>query len=294
MVQRGDSQGRRVWYCAGRKIVFDRPLVMGILNVTPDSFTADGLWCSGDHERAVAHGVALAEAGADIIDVGGESTRPGAVAVSAVAEIERVVPVVEALAGRLSVPISVDTSKAAVAEAALAAGAVIINDITALNRVEMVEVAAATGAGVVLMHMRGTPQTMNTLAVYEDVVGEVYRFLDEAVERVVANGVAAESVVIDPGFGFAKNVEQNGELLRELGRFREIAPVLAGLSRKRCIGAWSGVEEPSQRIAGSVAAALLAVQRGAAVVRVHDVRETVEGLKVQRAVESNNRDKLGI
>ena len=280
-----DNRDGLVWRCAKRLIPLRRPLVMGIVNVTPDSFADGGLWRDGNPAAAVAHAMALAEAGADIIDVGGESTRPGAGAVEADEELRRVVPLIEALRQRLSIPLSVDTCKAAVARAALAAGADIINDITALSDGEMLKVAAGSGAGVVLMHMRGTPRTMNSLENYDDVVKEVGAFLAAARARAMAGGVAADAIMIDPGFGFAKNPDQNGELLRNLRYFTTIAPVIAGLSRKRCVGAWSGVPLAAERVAGSVAAAMLAAQRGASVLRVHDVRPTVEALRVCMAIE---------
>lgn len=273
------------WRCGGRLIVLDRPLVMGIVNVTPDSFSDGGLW-NGLPDGAVAHGLSLLAAGADLLDIGGESTRPGAAEVPLDEELKRVVPVIRELARRTQVPLSMDTRKAAVARAAVAAGACIINDVTALGGdPAMRQVAAETGAGVVLMHMRGTPQTMNDLAVYRRVVQEVCDELRVAVDRARQAGVAADAILVDPGFGFAKSPEHNIELLRGLAQVASLGPVLVGLSRKRFIGALTGRSVPSERMAGSVAAALLAVQRGAAVVRVHDVRETVDALRVLLAAE---------
>ncbi len=267
-------------------------MVMGIVNVTPDSFFDGGLW-DGSPDRAVAHGVALLEAGADMLDIGGESTRPGAFEVPVDEELSRVIPVIRALAGRTRVPLAVDTRKAAVARAAVAAGACIINDVTALGGdPAMRRVAVETGAGVVLMHMRGTPQTMNGLAVYRDVVREVGDELRAAVDAARAAGVAAEAILVDPGFGFAKEVEHNVALLRELGRLTALAPVMVGLSRKRFIGALTGRSQPAERMAGSVAAAMLAVQRGASVVRVHDVRETVDALRVLVSVAPGERQAV--
>jgi len=281
-----------MWRCDGRTVSLDRPMVMGIVNVTPDSFFDGGLW-DGSPDRAVAHGVALLEAGADMLDIGGESTRPGAFEVPVDEELSRVIPVIRALAGRTRVPLAVDTRKAAVARAAVAAGACIINDVTALGGdPAMRRVAVETGAGVVLMHMRGTPQTMNGLAVYRDVVREVGDELRAAVDAARAAGVAAEAILVDPGFGFAKEVEHNVALLRELGRLTALAPVMVGLSRKRFIGALTGRSQPAERMAGSVAAAMLAVQRGASVVRVHDVRETVDALRVLVSVAPGERQAV--
>jgi dihydropteroate synthase len=280
---------QNVWRCRGRAISLDRPQIMGIVNVTPDSFSDGGLW-DGAPDRAAAHGLALLEAGADILDVGGESTRPGAAAVALDEELTRVMPVIRELSRRTQAPLSIDTRKAAVARAALAAGACIINDVTALGGdPEMRRVAAETGAGVVLMHGRGTPQTMNGLAVYQDVVGEVCEELRAAVDAARAAGVAPEAIMVDPGFGFAKETEHNVALLRDLARLTALAPVLVGLSRKRFIGALTGRTVPAERMAGSVAAAMLAVQRGASVVRVHDVRETADALRVRVAVEPGER-----
>lgn len=281
----GKQRTQGAWRCAGREIAWGRPLVMGIVNVTPDSFSNDGLW-NGTPERAVAHGAALVAAGADILDIGGESTRPGAAEVSLKEEMERVVPVIAALAACVPVPLAIDTRKAAVAAAALAAGACIINDVTALGGdPDMRRVAAESGAGVVLMHMRGTPQTMSGLVHYDDVVREVCDRLRAAVAAAQAAGVATRAIAVDPGFGFAKNTQHNAALLCGLAQIAEIAPVVVGLSRKRCIGEWTGCTEPADRVAGSVVAAVLAVLRGAAVVRTHDVRETVDGLRVLAAVE---------
>jgi dihydropteroate synthase len=278
---------QNVWRCRGRAVSLDRPQVMGIVNVTPDSFSDGGLWDGAPH-RAVAHGLALLEAGAGILDVGGESTRPGAAEVSIEEELNRVIPVIRELSRQTPAPISVDTRKAAVARAAIAAGACIINDVTALGGdPEMRRVSVETGAGVVLMHLRGTPQTMNALAVYQDVVREVCEALRAAVDAARAAGVAREAILIDPGFGFAKETEHNVALLRDLARLTALGPVLVGLSRKRFIGALTGRTVPAERMVGSVAAAMIAVQRGASVVRVHDVRETVDALRVLVAVDAS-------
>jgi dihydropteroate synthase len=284
-----DSGSQSVWRCHGRAINLDRPQVMGIVNVTPDSFSDGGLW-DGAPDRAVAHGLSLLEAGADILDVGGESTRPGAAGVTPEEELNRVIPVIRELARQTQAPISVDTRQAAVARAALAAGACIINDVTALGGdPEMRRVAVETGAGVVLMHLRGTPQTMNGLAVYQDVVREVCDELRAAVDAARAAGVAREAILVDPGFGFAKETEHNVALLRDLARLTALGPILVGLSRKRFIGALTGRTIPAERMVGSVAAAILAVQRGASAVRVHDVRETVDALRVRAAIDPGER-----
>lgn len=275
-----------VWQCREREIDLRRPLVVGIVNVTPDSFSDDGLGL-GTPESAVAHGLALVDQGADFLDIGGESTRPGAIDVTAAEEMRRVVPVIRALASCTRVPLSVDTRKAVVAAAAVAAGACAINDVTALGGdPDMRRVAADTGAGVVLMHMRGTPQTMNGLAVYRDVVQEVYEALREAVAAARDAGVAENAILVDPGFGFAKEPQHHAALLKELARLAMLRPVMVGLSRKRCIATWTGRDVLArERVAGSVAAALVAVQRGAVAVRVHDVRETVDALRVWQALE---------
>lgn len=269
--------------CAGRILKFDRPRVLGIVNVTPDSFS-DG----GEHatlEAAVAHGLRLAEEGADALDVGGESTRPGAQDVSVEEEIKRVVPVIERLAKETSLPVGVDTSKPEVMRAAVAAGAGMINDVYALRRDGALEAAAELGVPVVLMHMQGEPRSMQDAPQYDDVVGEVHRFLAERIFAAEMAGIAKKNIVVDPGFGFGKNREHNLLLLAQLERFAELGvPVLAGLSRKRTIGELTGREDPHERVHGSVAAALIAAQRGAKLLRVHDVAATVDALKVWNAV----------
>jgi dihydropteroate synthase len=269
--------------CAGRILKLDVPRVMGIVNATPDSF-ADG----GEHatvEAAIAHGLKLAEEGADILDIGGESTRPGADDVSVDEELHRVVPVIEALAKRVPIPISVDTSKPEVMRAAVAAGAGMVNDVYALRREGALDVAAGLGVPVVLMHMQGEPRTMQADPRYDDVVGEVHRFLAERIFAAEMAGIPKKRIVIDPGFGFGKNTRHNLQLLAQLRRFTELGvPVLAGLSRKKTIGEITGREKPSERVSGSVAAHLVAAQNGAMLLRVHDVAETVDALKVWSAV----------
>src|SRR5690554_4285390 len=269
--------------CAGRALRLDRPRVMGIVHVTPDSFS-DG----GEHfdvDAAVAHGLRLAEEGADILDVGGESTRPGSEGVGVEEEIRRVVPVIERLARESALPVSVDTSRPEVMRAAVAAGAGMVNDIYALRREGALEAAAALGVPVVLMHMLGEPRSMQDAPQYEEVVGDVHRFLAERVFAAEMAGIDGRRIVVDPGFGFGKTTAHNLALLAQLERFSELGvPVLAGLSRKRSIGEITGRDSPRERAAGSVAAHLVAAQRGARIVRVHDVAQTVDALKIWAAV----------
>ena len=258
-----------------------RPLVMGIVNVTPDSFSDGGKFLARD--RAIAHARKLIEDGADILDIGGESTRPGAAAASLQLELDRVMPVLQALVGE-GVPISIDTQKAAVMQAAILAGAAMINDVNALQADGAIAACAAANVAVCLMHMRGSPQTMQQHPDYADVVSEVSDFLTTRVATCEAAGIARERIVIDPGFGFGKTVEHNFTLLRQLRKLVVLgSPVLAGYSRKSSLGAVTGrpVEE---RLAASLTAAIIATQNGATILRVHDVRETVDALKVMAAV----------
>ncbi|SOD56962.1 dihydropteroate synthase [Pseudoxanthomonas wuyuanensis] len=269
--------------CAGRILKLDRPLVMGIVNVTPDSFS-DG----GAHDKpdaAVAHGLKLVAEGADLLDVGGESTRPGAEEVPLEEELRRVIAVIERLAKETPLPISIDTSKPEVMRAAVEAGAGMINDVYAMRREGALEAAASLGVPVVLMHMQGQPRSMQAAPDYDDVVGDVHRFLAERVFAAEMAGIAKKNIIVDPGFGFGKNTAHNLALLAQLERFSELGvPVLAGLSRKRSIGELTGRELPRERVAGSVAAHLIAAQRGASVLRVHDVAATVDALKIWNAV----------
>lgn len=269
--------------CNGRTLALDRPRVMGIVNITPDSFS-DG----GEHatlEAAVAHGVRLAEEGADILDVGGESTRPGADEVQLEEELHRVVPLIRRLRDATSLPISVDTYKPEVMRAAVEAGAGMINDIYGLRQEGALEAAASLGVPVVLMHMQGEPRSMQAAPQYDDVVAEVHRFLAERLFAAEMAGIPKKRMVVDPGFGFGKDTAHNLSLLAQLERFVELGvPVLAGLSRKRSIGEITGRELPRERVAGSVAAHLIAAQRGAKLLRVHDVAATVDALKVWNAV----------
>ena len=269
--------------CAGRILRLDRPQVMGIVNVTPDSFSDGGAHDTAD--AAVAHALRLVEEGADALDIGGESTRPGAAEVEVEEELRRVVPVIERLAAQVAVPISIDSSKPEVMRAAVQAGAGMINDVYGLRREGALDAAAALGVPVVLMHMQGEPRSMQAAPQYDDVVGEVHRFLAERIFAAEMAGIPKQRIVVDPGFGFGKDTAHNLQLLAQFERFAELGvPVLAGLSRKRSIGELTGRDVPADRVAGSVAAHLIAAQRGAAIVRVHDVAATVDALKVWNAV----------
>lgn len=271
--------------CAGRILRFDRARVMGIVNVTPDSFSDGGRHF--DVDAAVAHGLRLAAEGADILDVGGESTRPGADEVSAEEEIRRTVPVIERLIAETALPVSVDTSKPEVMRAAVAAGAGMINDVYGLRREGALDTAAELRVPVVLMHMLGEPRSMQKDPRYDDVVGEVHRFLAERIFAAEMAGIAKKNIVVDPGFGFGKTTAHNMTLLAQLERFTELGvPVLAGLSRKRSIGELTGRDVPSDRVHGSVAAHLLAAQRGARLLRVHDVAATVDAIRLWAAVDA--------
>lgn len=268
--------------CGGRALDLSRTAIMGILNVTPDSFSDGGIFLARD--AAVAHALTLVEEGADLIDVGGESTRPGAQAVSVQEELDRVIPVIEAIVRAVPAPISIDTSKPEVMRAAVAAGAGLINDVRALRETGAIETAAALHVPVCLMHMQGEPRSMQHHPVYTDVVVEVRDFLHERIEACVAAGISRDCIIVDPGFGFGKTVEHNLELLRRLGELRVLgAPILAGLSRKSMIGALFGLPV-AQRLQASVALALIAVQNGAKILRVHDVRATREAIRMLEAV----------
>jgi dihydropteroate synthase len=268
-----------------------RPLVMGVLNVTPDSFSDGGRYLEA--EAAVAHGLRLAQEGADVIDVGGESTRPGAEPVGEQEELRRVLPVVERLAAELETPLSIDTSKAGVARRAIEAGAGFLNDVTALTGdPDMAEVAAGSGVEVCLMHMQGTPRSMQEDPRYEDVVSEVAAFLEQRLQFATDCGIAEQRIWLDPGIGFGKALEHNLELLRRLDEIVALGrPVLVGASRKRFIGALTGKPE-AQRLGGSLAAALIAFERGAAMLRVHDVAPTRDAVDVFGAtVESQFHER---
>jgi dihydropteroate synthase len=276
--------------CNGRALDLTRTAIMGILNVTPDSFSDGGIFLARD--AAVAHALAMTEEGADIIDVGGESTRPGAQAVSVQAELDRVIPVIEAIARAVPIPVSIDTSKPEVMRAAVAAGAGFINDVRALREPGAVEAAAALNVPACLMHMQGEPRSMQHHPVYTDVAGEVRDFLRERTEVCVAAGIPRQRLIVDPGFGFGKTVEHNLELLRRLGELRALgAPILAGLSRKSMIGALFGLPV-AQRLHASVALALIAVQNGATMLRVHDVRATREAIRMFEAVYPRTGERV--
>ncbi|MBS3974589.1 MAG: dihydropteroate synthase [Actinobacteria bacterium] len=275
----------RIWRCGGIDLILDRPLVMGIVNVTPDSFFDGGSTACVD--SALAHAQHLLDAGADIIDVGGESTRPGAASISPADEIARVLPVVSVLAAEGTFPVSIDTRHASVAAACIEAGAHIINDVSGFSDSAMASVASASGAGIVIVHMLGEPATMQVAPFYEDVVAEVLEFLSARALALVAEGVDPESICVDPGIGFGKTVEHNLKLMRSLDRFAEMSyPVMLGASRKRFIAdiAGSQAEVPKDRLGGSIAAAVWGALNGVAVLRVHDVAETVQAVRVAQAL----------
>jgi len=264
--------------------VFPRPaIVMGIVNVTPDSFSDGGRFL--DTSRAVEHALFMIEQGAEILDIGGESTRPGAEPVAETEELERVIPVIKQLAQRVSVPISIDTVKPGVARAALDAGASIVNDIAA-NRTDpaLWQIVAEAGAGYICMHMQGTPQTMQNAPHYEDVVREVGGFFRQKLQELASHGIPPEQVVLDPGIGFGKALEHNLQLLANLGSLMELTrPLMLGVSRKSFIG--KVVEaDASRRLPGSLACACLGVQAGANIIRTHDVPETVQAVRVAEAI----------
>jgi len=268
-------------HCGKFKLDLSRPLIMGIVNATPDSFSDGGQHLGRD--AALAHAQQLVAEGADMLDIGGESTRPGARPVSIQEEMDRVLPIIGELRDA-AVPISIDTFKPEVMLAAIAAGAQMVNDINALQDAASLNAVASSNVAVCLMHKQGNPKTMQELPVYQNVVAEVGAFLSERIAAAEAAGIQRDRIVIDPGFGFGKTLAHNLALLRELNRLTELGvPVLAGLSRKSMLGALTG-QEVSQRLPASVAAALIAVQRGANIVRVHDVRATVDALKVLNAV----------
>ena len=268
--------------CAGRLLKLDRPLIMGILNVTPDSFSDGGQW-TGKTE-AIQRALEMQDQGADIIDVGGESTRPGAKAVTLQQELERVIPVIEAIVPQLCVPVSIDSSKPEVMRAAVAAGAGMINDVNALREAGAVKAAAELAVPVCLMHMLGDPRVMQNKPEYDDVAAEVKRFLLARADQCVAGGISRQNIVLDPGFGFGKTFEQNLALFRALPDLvAQGYPVLVGMSRKAMIGQITG-KEMADRAPGSITAATLAVGKGAAIVRVHDVAETRDALNVATAL----------
>lgn len=271
-------------HCGRYRLALDRPLIMGIVNLTDDSFSGDGL--GGNAQRAIAHGIRLVAEGADILDLGAESSRPGASGVLAREELERLLPVIEGLRD-CGVPLSVDTAKPEVMREVLAVGADMINDIAALAAPGALEAVAPSGAGVCLMHMQGEPRSMQQAPSYVDVVGEVVGFLRRRLQAAVEAGIAPERIVVDPGFGFGKTSEHNLALLKHLVDLQAIGrPVLVGFSRKSMLGKLTG-RATGERMPASVAAALLAVQRGAMLIRVHDVGATRDAITVWNAVEEN-------
>lgn len=257
---------------------------MGIVNVTPDSFSDGGRFA--DPARAIEHGLRLRDEGADLVDIGGESTRPGAQPVPAAAELERVAPVLEALV-REAVAVSVDTCKPEVMRAAIALGCAVVNDVNAFREPGAIEAVAGAGVGVVAMHMQGTPRTMQQAPRYDDVVAEVGAFLRERARALEAAGVAGERIALDPGFGFGKTLDHNRSLFRALPVLASMGyPLLVGVSRKRMIGELTGGRGVEERAAGSIAAAVVAAQNGAAIVRVHDVKQTVDALNVWKELRA--------
>ena len=264
---------------------YSTPVVMGILNVTPDSFSDGGLYL--DPGAAIRHAECMAAAGAQIVDVGGESTRPGAEPVPVAEELRRVVPVVEAMAGRVGAVLSVDTSKLPVAEQAIAAGVTMVNDVSAFRLApELAGLCAERGVDVCLMHMRGLPKTMQEDPIYDDVVADVCAFLEERLAFAIAEGIPIERIVLDPGIGFGKTLEHNLKLLHNLDRIVAIGPpVMVGTSRKSFLGHLTERPE-SKRLAGTIASCVEAMSRGAQIFRVHDVGPVVDALKVALAIES--------
>lgn len=278
------SSGKNIVEWAGGRLDFsDGCLVMGILNVTPDSFSDGGQFFNPG--KAVEHGLQMAAEGAAIIDIGGESTRPGSASVSAEQQIKRVVPVIDALCEKTKVPISIDTNNFEVAQSALKAGAAMINDITALSDERMGKLAAERKVPVVLMHMQGTPATMQIEPKYDDVVGEVLEFLLERAKQAEKFGISKDMIFIDPGIGFGKTTAHNLSLLRNIDKFVATGyRVLVGTSRKRFIGQITGEEKPATRIFGTAATVALCAEAGVSIVRVHDVAEMVDAVKVVNAV----------
>jgi dihydropteroate synthase len=262
-----------------------RTYIMGVLNVTPDSFSDGGEFQTV--ENALQQALKMIEAGADIIDIGGQSTRPGALEITLEEELARVIPVITAIRQKSSIPISLDTTRAIVAEKGVAAGADLINDISGgtFDRL-LLPTVAKLGIPIILMHSRGNPQTMQSLTDYEDLVKEIKEFLQNQVKVALQCGIARENIIIDPGIGFAKTGEQNLELLRELRQFRDLnLPILIGVSRKRFIGQITGKDDPKERVFGTAAACAIAIANGADILRVHDVAAMVDVRKVVDAIE---------
>jgi dihydropteroate synthase len=274
-------------HLGGRILTLEQSRVMGILNVTPDSFSDGGRFLSAD--AALEQAASMSEQGADIIDVGGESTRPGADALPVQQELDRILPVIQSITARFDVAVSVDTSKPEVMEAAVAAGAVLINDVYALQREGAMRVAAGLDAAICLMHMQGDPRTMQARPEYSALPAEIIDFHRERVRACEDAGIAAERLIVDPGFGFGKNDQHNLKILANLAQFRDLQlPLLVGLSRKRTLGNLTG-KGVDQRVAAGVAAAVIAVSNGANIVRTHDVGPTVDALRVFDAVRQTGQ-----
>ena len=277
-----------IFHCGKFQLNLNRPHVMGIVNVTPDSFSDGGKFAATN--LAVTHALKLVEEGADILDIGGESTRPNATPVSLQEELDRVIPVIEALVAefkvkQIKIPISIDTYKPQVMQAAIAAGASMVNDVRALQEAGALEIVANSNVGVCLMHMQGTPQTMQVNPQYKDVVNEVKAFLQERLQVSVEAGIDASRILLDPGFGFGKTREHNIRLIQNLESLTELGqPLLVGLSRKSVLGQVTG-NDVNARLYASIAAAVIAAQKGAKILRVHDVKATVEALKVVTAIQ---------
>lgn len=274
-----------MFHCGQFQLDLSRPIVMGIVNVTPDSFSDGGRYANT--QAAIAHGLQLVEEGAGILDIGGESTRPGAIPVPLDDELARVIPVIEGLSQQVSVPISIDTYKPEVMRAAIAAGASIINDVRALQEPGVIEAVTESRAGVCLMHAQGTPQTMQVDPVYVDVVVEVAAFLQRRAQCLMDAGVAHERIMLDPGFGFGKRSQHNIALLRDLPVLCALGhPLLVGLSRKSVLGQIAG-GDAENRLPASLAAAVIAAMKGAAVIRAHDVKATADALKIVAVIQNS-------
>lgn len=274
-----------IWLCGKYKLdTADKPLIMGILNLTPDSFSDGGRFNTID--KALVQAVNMIEQGADIIDMGGESTRPGAAKVTVEEEIARVVPVIEALSKKTDIPISVDTYKPEVARRSLEIGASIVNDISGLRfDQKMGSVIARYKAGLVLMHIKGTPEDMQQDPQYEDLLGEIKSYLTGSIQIALDAGVKRSAIAIDPGIGFGKTVEHNLSLIKNLAYFKDLeCPILVGVSRKSFIGKLNNDIPADERLPGSLAAAILAVQNGASIIRCHDVAETKQALRMAQAI----------
>ncbi len=272
-----------IFDCGKFKLDLTMPRVMGIVNVTPDSFSDGGKFAATN--LAIDHALKLASEGADILDIGGESTRPNATTVSLQEELDRVIPVIESLVGQINIPLSIDTYKPQVMQAAIDAGASIVNDVRALQEDGALDVVAKSNAGVCLMHMQGLPQTMQNHPHYDDVVNDIKAFLKERLQASIDAGIGASRIVLDPGFGFGKTREHNITLIQQLESFTLLVqPLLVGLSRKSVLGQVTG-NDVDARLYASIAASVIAAQKGARILRVHDVKATVEALKVVAAIQ---------